>query len=612
MDGSENGELGALHWVEQALIEAWAAPSAPSKPIEGESPWYACYTPQNTNDGGGWKKATVDNKGDPTHGTIYYYNEALQSTQWERPDDYTSDNDECNKEEVGKKSGTTCEQLRTERWLSGDLDGHQEAINAVDRCIELLSARGDDAQALSIVMKSTLISPERLLSSRSSQGRPLLVEASKKGCATCVALLIDAYGADIDVVTSNDLCTSLHIAAFHGQSIVVETLLIRGASLTLLNKWNETAADAAHAQGREHCAMLIDEASNMTTQSSTALKVVGTDEGSGLDSLDEFDQLHNQLHSTVKLEEQRMVFKEAVANTKGLHVVVKQSGGIKVGTTFQFQLNEEDIVFDHGDGSDKANKVKKMQDRYEGKEGSAVVLLRLGRGSVNSAVLPEILVSKRHALIVWLSGSGNIAIRDEGSQHGLTVRGHKYKPPCRSQRNIGEWICLKVGDEFKIGNTVMSIEHFKSKPSVLISSFIPNVPNKRMLEATAEASVKLQKEVSKKLKIQATLEKETQRMEAESTARFKMPPPAPSIPLRDIESEDHVGRNMLSRMGWKQGEGLGKNQDGIHTAIQPIELAERAGLGCERSVRETQPVNQRRVDEWKKRMARYASVCDKT
>jgi hypothetical protein len=36
----------------------------------------------------------------------------------------------------------------------------------------------------------------------------------------------------------------------------------------------------------------------------------------------------------------------------------------------------------------------------------------------------------------------------------------------------------------------------------------------------------------------------------------------------DIElSEDNAGRKMLMKMGWMQGKGLGKNEDGI---IEPV------------------------------------------
>ena len=48
---------------------------------------------------------------------------------------------------------------------------------------------------------------------------------------------------------------------------------------------------------------------------------------------------------------------------------------------------------------------------------------------------------------------------------------------------------------------------------------------------------------------------------------------------RAVESK--FGSKMLAKMGWKEGEGLGKNQDGMKDCIQITRREEGTGLGNE-------------------------------
>ena len=68
--------------------------------------------------------------------------------------------------------------------------------------------RGDDAAALSAVVLGCGVAPSRLMTARTGRGRTLLVEAASKGLATCVAIIIDAWGADVDGFSSEDQGTA--------------------------------------------------------------------------------------------------------------------------------------------------------------------------------------------------------------------------------------------------------------------------------------------------------------------------------------------------------------------------------------------------------------------
>jgi hypothetical protein len=129
-----------LSWIEQTLIEAWAGSSAPPAPpssADGTDPWYACYTTADSSTSAlksqpSWQKCVISDESDVRYGCAYYYHEASQTTQWERPNGYESPAET----EFGMADD---EARRQARFLSGELDEQSEAAAAVARCIELLA-----------------------------------------------------------------------------------------------------------------------------------------------------------------------------------------------------------------------------------------------------------------------------------------------------------------------------------------------------------------------------------------------------------------------------------------------------------------------------------------
>jgi hypothetical protein len=281
-----------LHWVEQVLISSWAAPdAAPPGPGEtggdGSTPWYHDYTGGETGAEAttaaaaahnGWQIAQAP-AGAFNAGAWYYYNEAKGITQWDRPVDYdmperspaaaaaattggsgsgsgsgggaSSAGASDDPADAARAKALEDDKRRMAKWYGGSHDELQEATQAVERCSQLLAVRGDDAGALSAVVTGCGVAPSRLMAARTGRGRTLLVEAASKGLATCVALIVDAWGADIDGYSSEDQGTALHHACWGGFTSTVQALLDRAADTSLLNKWAETPAAAARNAGRE-------------------------------------------------------------------------------------------------------------------------------------------------------------------------------------------------------------------------------------------------------------------------------------------------------------------------------------------------------------------------
>lgn len=78
----------------------------------------------------------------------------------------------------------------------------------------------------------------------------MLMVAAMQGKVGCVQLLLEEMGADPDVATVSKGETALHLAAFGGQYEVVSALLKNGASVALVNEYNETAEQSALAASK--------------------------------------------------------------------------------------------------------------------------------------------------------------------------------------------------------------------------------------------------------------------------------------------------------------------------------------------------------------------------
>ncbi len=74
--------------------------------------------------------------------------------------------------------------------------------------------------------------------------------AAMHGKVGCAQLLLQEMGADPDVLTASKRETALHLAAFGGHYEVVSILLESGASVALVNEYNETAEESALAASK--------------------------------------------------------------------------------------------------------------------------------------------------------------------------------------------------------------------------------------------------------------------------------------------------------------------------------------------------------------------------
>eukprot|EP01138_Halocafeteria_seosinensis_P009470 gb/GECG01009678.1/.p1 GENE.gb/GECG01009678.1/~~gb/GECG01009678.1/.p1 ORF type:complete len:584 (+),score=70.55 gb/GECG01009678.1/:1-1752(+) len=83
-----------------------------------------------------------------------------------------------------------------------------------------------------------------------------LMHAAKHGRMDCVSLMVDEFGADVNVQAERSKYTALIIAAYEGHTEITRFLLERGADPTLANKFGETALAAAEKNQKPTAAII--------------------------------------------------------------------------------------------------------------------------------------------------------------------------------------------------------------------------------------------------------------------------------------------------------------------------------------------------------------------
>uniref|UniRef100_A0A8C3QJC7 Angiogenic factor with G patch and FHA domains 1 n=1 Tax=Cyanoderma ruficeps TaxID=181631 RepID=A0A8C3QJC7_9PASS len=243
--------------------------------------------------------------------------------------------------------------------------------------------------------------------------------------------------------------------------------------------------------------------------------------------------------------------------------------------------------------------------------------------------IPEVGVSKFHAEVYFDHDLQNYVLVDQGSQNGTVVNGNQILQP---KTKCDPYI-LEHGDEVKIGETVLSF-HIHPGSDTCDGCEPGQVRAHLRLDKKKESSVcpALSKEerelVRRKALKQIRVKYGLQNTEYEDNKAVRNPKykdragkrretvGSEGIFQRDdssasvhIEiSDSNKGHKMLEKMGWKKGEGLGKDGGGMKDPIQ-LELHQKhAGLGTRRptSIEDIQLVQSKNKKNWDKARERFA------
>ncbi|KAK9529322.1 hypothetical protein VZT92_013425 [Zoarces viviparus] len=245
--------------------------------------------------------------------------------------------------------------------------------------------------------------------------------------------------------------------------------------------------------------------------------------------------------------------------------------------------------------------------------------------------IPEMGVSKFHAEVYFDQEQQSYMLVDQGSQNGTVINGNRILQP----KTKCEPHALMHGDEVKMGETVLSF-HIHSGTDTCDGcepgQVMAHLSKHRREEATGPALTKEDKEALRQKELKQMKAKyglqsseyeevkalrnpryqdraESRRQTVGSEGVFQRDD-APASVHQEI-SEVNKGRKMLEKMGWKKGEGLGKEGTGMKDPIQLKMRKSQSGLGAGGAVSLdcTSLTKSKSQKNWEKARERFADSC---
>lgn len=216
--------------------------------------------------------------------------------------------------------------------------------------------------------------------------------------------------------------------------------------------------------------------------------------------------------------------------------------------------------------------------------------------------LPEMIVSKYHAMIYRDKQEKLFYMIDNGSQHGTFVNENRLSEPKQASLPYE----LRDSDIVRIGSTSLQVHlHSMGWPcqGCLASEFIETTSGKKEkqreqqqvkvdLEESRREWIKNQKKMfqsdldaSNMYIDRAKIRRTHTQPEKFIAEEYDTPPPvATTITTTAAAVSYHtpvsgIGNKMLQKLGWQEGQSLGKYGDGILEPIRPSTQTSRTGLG---------------------------------
>ncbi|CAL8340866.1 unnamed protein product [Merluccius merluccius] len=247
--------------------------------------------------------------------------------------------------------------------------------------------------------------------------------------------------------------------------------------------------------------------------------------------------------------------------------------------------------------------------------------------------IAEMGVSKFHAEVFFDQDQQCYMLVDQGSQNGTVLNGNRILQP----KIKCEPCALTHGDEVKMGETVLSF-HIHSgtdtcdgcEPGQVMAHLSKH---KREETAVPIGPIKEEKEVLRQKELRQMKAKyglksseyeeakalrnpryqdraESRRQTVGSAGTFQRDdaPASVHVEISDVNK----GRKMLEKMGWKRGDGLGKDGKGMRDPIQLKIRKSQSGLGAGTAVSPDDAAlltPSRSSSNWQKARERFADTC---
>ncbi|XP_067885588.1 angiogenic factor with G patch and FHA domains 1 [Heterodontus francisci] len=248
--------------------------------------------------------------------------------------------------------------------------------------------------------------------------------------------------------------------------------------------------------------------------------------------------------------------------------------------------------------------------------------------------IAEIGVSKFHAEVYFDQDLQEYMLVDQGSQNGTVVNGNRILMP----KNKCDPHRLEHGDEVKFGETVLSFHihpgtdtcngcepgqvkahlRLNKKESTVVPVLSKQDKDKLRRQELKQIQVKygLQNsayEGDEALKNSMYKDRAAKRRQVVGSDGMHRRDDAPASVNVEI-CDNNKGRKMLEKMGWKKGEGLGKESCGIKEPIQVQLHQSQAGLGATAplSIEDVQMFRSKKQKNWAKARERFSETFQQT
>lgn len=247
----------------------------------------------------------------------------------------------------------------------------------------------------------------------------------------------------------------------------------------------------------------------------------------------------------------------------------------------------------------------------------------IGREGGHALLLPEINTSKHHAKITYDSEKNSYFLTDIGSRNGTLLNGKRVSPA----KVESEPMEIPHGSRVQIGSTILlcHVHNGNQTCGHCEPGLLKNLQTK---EPTTEEEVKNTKSIDHKHQLKQLRKKfgltqndqgktapgagyKDRALQRRVTVGSQNPhEKTQTASLTESIASNNKGFKLLSKMGWKEGQALGKDNQG---RLEPIELLSNPGTSGMGSTSDTkviqpstivQPKNPKK-NVWSKAQERY-------
>ncbi|XP_050401397.2 angiogenic factor with G patch and FHA domains 1 isoform X2 [Patella vulgata] len=254
------------------------------------------------------------------------------------------------------------------------------------------------------------------------------------------------------------------------------------------------------------------------------------------------------------------------------------------------------------------------------------------KGKNHVIMINDLNISRNHCSIWFDYDNNNYMVKDEGSQHGTYINTTRLSQP----NKVSHEAAVNHGDIMKVGSTEFLLHIHPGndtcldcEPGEVKARVKKDEPNNIVILSAAEKKKQKKAElntIKKRYGLKNMAYEDNNQAinnpayEDKAAVRRKKvgsdgpghKAEAPASVHKPISGKN-VGHKLLSKMGWKEGEGLGKSSSGI---VDPINVNYRsnkaAGLGSSVSIE--QPIDNidgrsvRKVNMWRQAQERYDKI----